>query len=267
MSDASHSIKRHSKSFYWAGLLLPHDVFKDVQQLYAYCRKMDDAVDELHAPDIVRESLVAHQNGVGEVSHLLRDYQIPLPALYAFLRGLIDDTAPVKHRDISSVLAFGYHVAGTVGIMMCHILGRTDAATLYDAINLGVAMQLVNIARDRAEDLRNERDYIPENYNQSALVRLAEPYFDSGIYGVHKLPIAMRPAIMTAAYLYREIGKEIVAHPEYAMQHRIVVSKPRKLWLTFCALLACMRKPNKAGKHDSALHVAFKEMPCADGGK
>ena len=265
MSDAMHSLKKHSKSFYWAGLLLPRTTLDDVQQLYAYCRKMDDAVDELNAPEIVRESLAKHEAGVGEVSHLLAEYEISLPVLQAFLEGLIDDTAPVKHNDISSVLAFGYHVAGTVGVMMCHILGRKDATTIYEAIDLGVAMQLVNIARDRAEDLRNKRDYIPKNYTQTSLVQIAERYFDSGMQGVHKLPLAMRPAIMTAAFLYREIGREIIKNPEYALTHRVMVSKPRKLLLTLRALLACMHKP-KATKHDIALHAAFKHMPCADGG-
>ena len=266
MSDARNSLKTNSKSFYWAALLLPRKTRDDVQLLYAYCREMDDAVDEHNAPEIVRDSLEKHNDGVGELSALLKEYEIPPAVMQSFLQGLLDDTTPVKHTEISSVLKFGYHVAGTVGIMMCHILGRKEATTIYYAIDLGVAMQLVNIARDRADDMRIQRDYIPADYDQKALVQLAEKYFASGLLGVHKLPIAMRPAIMTAAYVYRAIGRKIIRNLDYAKDNRTVVSKAQKAWLTIFSLAACLRTP-KNSKHDSSLHAAFKDMCYTDGGE
>jgi len=226
---------------------------------------MDDAVDEYNTPEIVQDSLIKHNDGVGELSWLLQKYAIPPSVMQAFLQGLLDDITPVNHTKISTTLRFGYNVAGTVGIMMCYILGCKEAAILYYAIDLGVAMQLVNIARDRAEDLRIQRDYIPDDYDQVALVKLAETYFDSGLLGVHKLPIAMRPAIMTAAYIYRAIGRKIIANPAHAKKQRIVVSMPHKALLTLRALIACLSAPECSSTHNHALHVAFKDMPCADG--
>lgn len=263
MNHAVQTLKNKSKSFYWAGLLLPRRRLQDVATLYAFCREMDDAIDERGAAHEVEQALADCRQGRGNIHSLMMRYQIPLPVMEAFLIALLADTAPVKHTDKTSILRFAYGVAGTVGIMMSHVLGCHDHKSAHYAIDLGIAMQLVNIARDRAEDLALGRDYLPAPYSQRDLVLLAEPYFQSGMRGIHRLPIAVRPAIMSAAYLYRAIGERILAEPQRAARERLYVCKPRKAWLTFCALAACLL-PRKTGTHDASLHQALAGLPMTD---
>lgn len=258
----THSMKTHSRSFYFAGLMLPSGTLGYVNRLYAYCREMDDAVDELNQPEIVTHELAQLEAGNSEIQEVIDAYSIPPEAIKAFLSALVADTPPVRIQTRAELLQFCYGVAGAVGVMMCHILGVRQREALYHAIDLGIAMQLTNIARDRAEDAATNRHYFPEGLTQAALVQMAEPYYKSGMAGVVYLPLRVRPAIASAALIYREIGQKILRHPETAPHSRMVVGRGKKLWLSVKALgrLARLRRNPQ---HDPTLHDAISAYPCA----
>lgn len=260
MNDAAATLKAKSKSFYWAGCLLPASRFDDVAALYAECRRLDDAIDERDAPEEVEAALQAFDHGNGALARLAATYHIPRDVPRYFLQALLADRAPVTCHDIGDVIRFSYGVAGTVGMMMSHVLGCRDPASFYRAIDLGIAMQLTNIARDRADDMADRRDYLPPGYTQQDMVALAERYFESGMAGIHDLPGAVRPAIMTAGCVYRAIGRRIQAYPQRAASARMVVSPPCKAVLTITAFGACLRRASSQ-PHDPALHAYLEGLP------
>ncbi|MDX2113791.1 MAG: squalene/phytoene synthase family protein [Alphaproteobacteria bacterium] len=261
MSEALQTLKRKSQSFYWAGLLLPARVRMDVAELYAFCRAMDDAVDEQHSPQYVEHAQHSLPQTYPHIHRLCQRYDIQPQVMEAFLSSLLADQPPVRHASLGSLLRFAYGAAGTVGIMMSHVLGARTPQALYRAVDLGIAMQLVNIARDRASDLAAQRDYLPPGHAPATLVVLAEDYFTSGMAGIALLPWPMRPAIMTAALVYREIGMVLLARPENALRQRVVVPRWRKLQLTFRALILVAAARRPASPHLAALHAELAGLP------
>lgn len=263
MNSAQTILKEKSKSFYFAGRLLPRDVFADAARLYAFCRQIDDAIDEEQNPEAVHEAIRLLDQGQSAIQPLIHHYQIPQPVVRAFLESEYQDQAPVTFTSRNQLLRFAYGVAGTVGVMMSHVLGRSDAHTLYHAIDLGIAMQLTNIARDVREDALQHRHYLPPGEDAVSLVHLAERYFQSGIGGIALLPYVVRPAILTAAYSYRAIGQRIVADPDYAATCRVVVPRWQKTTLASRAvaqtLLGRLRAPVA---HDASLHAPLHGLPC-----
>lgn len=263
MAEAKHMLRTKSKSFYWAGQLLPHRQFQDAASLYAFCREMDDAIDERDDVTFIEQSRQQLHSGKGDMAALFQRYGIPKEIVEAFISTLLADRAPLQHESLTSVLRFAYGVAGTVGVMMSHVLGQRDRVILYHAIDLGIAMQLINIARDRTEDAANQRHYIPPGEDAISFVRVAERYFASGMAGIHALPIAVRPAIMSAALIYRAIGQHILRNPDKAQRTRIIVPRYEKAWLTVKALwLVAIGFRKALHSHDASLHDALCGLPC-----
>jgi phytoene synthase len=260
-------LKMNSKSFYWSGLLLPHEILKDISTLYAFCRKMDDLIDEYNNPAQVQKILDAIKNNETiEISDIINKYSIDKSLIIIFLETLLKDVSPVKYHTIEDLLRYCYGVASSIGIMLSFILGNRNRSTLYHAIDLGIAMQLTNIARDMAEDHIKEKYYFPAAYDQKALIKLAESYYNSGIYGVYNLPSYARPAIMTAAYLYRAIGYKILKNPQKAKTSRIIVNSFEKAFLTLQGVLACMSKPEII-RHNNSMHKMLTGLPYVNNGK
>lgn len=260
-----HSMKKHSRSFHLAGLMLPRHVLRDVRQLYAYCREMDDAVDELNRPEETAQEKAALASGQSRIQSLITRHNIPPDVVDAFLTALTADTPPVEVKTEQELLAFCYGVAGTVGVMMCHVLGVANRQALYHAIDMGIAMQLTNIARDRAEDENNNRCYFPKGMSQADMVHMAEPYYKSGISGTGFLPRSVRPSILAAALVYRDIGRKILQNPEAARTSRMIVPRHRKL---ICALKGGAKAvlSQQPQTHDARLHQQIVDFPCTHGG-
>ena len=164
-----------SKSFALAGKLLPAGYRDDATVLYAWCRRCDDAIDL--AP--VTERMAALRRMRAELEAVYAGAPIVDPALVAFaevvrrgniprrypselLDGFQMDVDGVRYRTVAELLGYAYRVAGTVGVMMAHLLGASGAEPLRRAAHLGIAMQLTNICRDVDEDWRNGRLYLPE---------------------------------------------------------------------------------------------------------
>lgn len=171
--QAREVLARHAKSFRWASLFLSPRQCDQAAIAYAYCRAVDDAVDE--APDQAT-ALCGLQQAEDAISgtisgdittqayiELAHETGFGLAPAQALLEGARADLGPVFLRDDSELLTYCYRVAGTVGLMMCGILRVTDQNAQKHAVDLGIAMQLTNICRDVLEDARRGRVYLPES--------------------------------------------------------------------------------------------------------
>lgn len=267
-------LARAGKSFHLAGKFLPSDRRAAATQLYAFCRGLDDLADE--TGDAAQIETVARALENRDTSnplaalYLALDNSVPAPAI-ALARALRDDTGPTVIADERALLRYCHGVAGTVGLMMADVLGATDPLAAYHAIDLGIALQLTNIARDTREDADHGRRYLPatwldlppasirrapERVHEAALrcLALAEPYYASGLAGLIYLPPESRRGILIAAKVYHEIGEEIRRQGQHRPTERVVVPNWRKASLVAQAFVTSPPWTTHAPPHDRKLH-------------
>lgn len=261
----------HGKSFHWAGRLLPGRTFQEASELYAFCRQIDDLADESPNSRVARVELHALREDLWSAAprlplnqafrQLMERHQLSRAWADELIEGVLTDLDPVALQTPADLLLYAYRVAGTVGLMMARVLGAQDLQALAFAMDLGIAMQLTNIARDVHEDARRGRLYLPQSWMEAPevsasrlvdadprarkaaeqavlkLLHLAERYYESGYRGMRYLPRQVRFAILTARSLYRAIGDEIRERPSVIWERRVRVSQARKLVLTTGSLL------------------------------
>ena len=166
-----------SKTFFAASLLLPARVRAPASALYAFCRLADDEIDLGSDPQRAMAGLHRRLDHVYagrpqpiDADHALaavvHRFAIPRAMLDALLDGFVWDTQGRRYETLEDVHAYGARVAGAVGAMMALVMGTRDSAALARACELGVAMQLTNIARDVGEDARNGRLYLPRAWTR-----------------------------------------------------------------------------------------------------
>ncbi len=270
MTDCRQLLKEGSRSFYAASLLLPSELAEPVTALYAFCRVADDAVDLADDPQAGLQEMRDRLNRIyadnpstspvdRAFAEVVRDYDIPYTLPEALLEGFEWDVRGRRYRTISGTYAYSARVAGTVGVMMAVLMGVREKEVLSRACDLGVAMQLTNIARDVGEDARNGRIYLPlerlRHHGVDVDAWIAEPTFNLGVrrtvfevldaaealykraeWGIGQLPARVRPAIFAARSIYAEIGREIERRHYDSVSQRAVVSGRRKLRLLGSAL-------------------------------
>ena len=168
-------IRYHSKSFSLASRLLPAAVRRRAVVVYAWCRRADDAVD--HAPPGYQlEALQRLRRELGEVyggrqlddpvlssfQSVVRECGIHRAYTDELIDGMAMDVAGTRYDSMDTFLLYCFRVAGTVGLMMSHVMGLRDEGAVRYAAHLGMAMQMTNICRDVLEDWQRQRLYIPE---------------------------------------------------------------------------------------------------------
>jgi phytoene synthase len=225
------TLRRHARSFRVASLFLPPASRDDAALVYAYCRELDDAVDEAPSLEAAKHRITQAERS--EVAAAYREVAARRgfdPGVSGHLvAGMRADLGPVRLADDGELFRYCYQVAGVVGLMMCGVLGVTDPRALPHAVDLGVAMQLTNICRDVLEDAGRDRVYLPasrlatEGLTQDdliagrarpapvarvvdALLELADAYYRSADDGMPFIPARSRLAIVVASRLYRGIG-------------------------------------------------------------
>lgn len=297
-STSTEVLRRNGRSFHWAGQLLSGDQLANAASLYSLCRGIDDLADEAVTASqrasaeqqlqALNQALAQGQppgeplRQVYEQAHeLLAQDPVALQALQDLIATVQQDLNPVHVADQAELLQYCYGVAGTVGVMMSCLLGaQPRAQALAHAIDLGVAMQMTNIARDVLEDAELGRVYLPATgaagtlepralvaghapsrhqawLGVRQLLAHAEAYYASGWQGLRYLPPRPRLAIAVAARLYREIGRQILRRGEAAYwQRRSVVGPLRKLQVSLTAgvRLALAPSNNIVSAHDARLH-------------
>ncbi|MGL5137572.1 MAG: phytoene/squalene synthase family protein [Beijerinckiaceae bacterium] len=276
---ACHALLRHgSKSFHAASLLLPRRVREPATALYAFCRVADDAVDLSDDPASAIGGLERRLDAVfagrpmndpidRALARVAESCDLPRAPLDLLLDGFAWDAAGKRYETLSDVTAYAVRVAGTVGVLMSALMGGRAASTLARACDLGVAMQLVNIARDVGEDARMGRLYLPRQWLAEAGVDadafLTSPAFDARLGsvvarliaeaekaacraadGVASLPLDCRPAIHAARLIYGEIGREVARQGFNSIDTRAVVAGQRKLALVAEAVASSASGPS-----------------------
>ncbi len=258
-------IKVGSKSFYAASLLLTPKVRDPAYALYAFCRLADDAVDlgDDRLAALARLETRLHAVYAGKpldnpadraFARVVEHFVIPRQLPEALLQGLRWDAEGRLYHELADLEAYATRVAGTVGAMMTLIMGVREPRTLARATDLGIAMQLTNIARDVGEDAANGRLYLPRKWLLAAAIDpdafIRSPRFDHRLAtvierlleaadqlyaratpGIAELPLACRPAMRAAGKLYAEIGREVRRSGHDSVTRRAVVPGRRKLGL------------------------------------
>ncbi|MGE5378954.1 MAG: phytoene/squalene synthase family protein [Bacteroidota bacterium] len=170
--QAEKITSEHSKSFYFASSLLPEEKRSAVRALYAFCRTVDDIVDEASTPEagsrldywrnmVETASFADHDLVAAAWADTLTRYHIPRHYARQLIDGVGRDMVQSRYQTFDELATYCYGVASTVGLMSMHIVGyRSNKAVPY-AIKLGVALQMTNILRDVGEDYRNGRLYLP----------------------------------------------------------------------------------------------------------
>ncbi|MDX6720346.1 MAG: 15-cis-phytoene synthase [Solirubrobacteraceae bacterium] len=251
--DARATTRRVARTFALACRLLPRDVRDDVYLLYLVFRTLDDAVDD-GAGDADERLAAVEAWSVGAtrmpsrevdlLDELARRHPLPRSAFADFCAGMRDDLQHVSMDTDGDLDRYCYRVAGTVGIVMAHVLGMSDPdRALPAAAALGQAMQLTNVLRDIDEDLRVGRVYVPRTAiercggslapgERKAVLRdqiaRADALYETGCAGIALLTRGQR-AIGAAGAMYREILRQIEREGYGEQPGRAVVSRRRKL--------------------------------------
>lgn len=260
------AIRTGSLSFHAASRLLPARVRDPSLALYAFCRLADDAVDEgtdkaaavLHLRDrldLVYEGRPRNAPADRAFAAVVADFDMPRALPDALLEGLAWDAVGRQYDDLSGVLSYSARVAAAVGAMMCVLMRVRDADALARACDLGLAMQLTNIARDVGEDARAGRLFLPQDWMRAAgvepgaflanpepspairkvtarLLGAAEKLYQRAEAGVAALPLGCRPGIFAARHIYAGIGTQVAAQGFDSVTQRASTGKLRKLgWL------------------------------------
>lgn len=299
--EASRAVlARHARSFRWASVFLPADARDDAAVVYAYCRLADDLVDEATDPSVGAADLArldAELMGtepprplVVALHDVARRRGIDLRSAHELDVGIGSDQGAVRVADDAELLRYCYRVAGTVGLMMCGVIGVTHPGALAHAIDLGIGMQLTNICRDVREDAGRDRVYLPATRLRAAgidpealragnadraklaevvreLLALAERYYTSADDAMRHIPWRSRLAILVASRVYRAIGRRLLRHGADTWAGRTIVPWWEKLAWAAAGLAAALH-PRVAGltaapPHEAALHRGLEGLPGA----
>jgi phytoene synthase len=262
-------MRTHAKSFTLASLFFNATNFTAATKIYHWCRYCDDTIDETTSDqaqklaELRRLTEMIFEQGrdltnppflaMRDVAHR---YGIPSDYLTELLNGMEMDVSKSRYETIQELELYSFRVAGTVGLMMTHVMGLYHLRSLPAAVELGLAMQLTNIARDVKEDLERGRIYLPQNWLRDAGVQGAEEvrskpeavflvvrklllhsekYYARATTGLIDLPFRAAWAVCVALELYREIGCEIVRRGPIALESRTMVSTSRKYFLVLRA--------------------------------
>jgi len=212
----------YAKSFNWAGFFLPKKIYLKCSILYDFCRTVDNMADENGNLSIKKNRFLEFKNNfnnknfnipiIKEMWALIDCFDISTKIINDLFDGIESDLKEkVQLNSKKDLLIYSYRVAGTVGLMMAKILNVQSQAALKSAIDLGIAMQLTNIARDVVEDSKNNRFYISHNFESiKENLQIADLFYESSFRSIKEIPFSFRFAILVARRIYRQIGYKIL---------------------------------------------------------
>ena len=263
----------YAKSFNWAGFFLPKQTYQKCSALYDFCRVVDNIADDEAAIEFKENEFKKFENNfnnknfndpiIKNMWNLIDEYNISLKIIHDLFEGIKSDISEkVKLNSKKELIIYSYRVAGTVGLMMAKILKVSKKSSLKSAIDLGIAMQLTNISRDVIEDLRINRSYINENFEEiKSTLMLAEKFYENSFQSIKEIPISFRFSILVARRVYRKIGYKILKQKNlenYRKSGKIYVSNLEKIIETFLSVfdlikLLLINKNDDYIQHDHSL--------------
>ena len=248
---AKNYLSIYAKSFNWAGFFLPKIKYKNCSALYDFCRTVDNIVDDEGNLDLKKKNLIEFKkkffekdfssSKIEKMWDLINEFSISTKIIEDLFDGVETDLEEkVKLNSRKDLLIYSYRVAGTVGLMMAKILRVNSERGLNSAIDLGIAMQLTNIARDVIEDKKRNREYIDHDIiTIKETLKLADMFYNSSFNSIREIPISCRFAILVARRVYRQIGYEILKKKDledYERAGKIFVTNIGKIKQTFLSL-------------------------------
>ena len=256
-------LKREGKSFYWASFFLPRNLKIKAGILYSICRHFDDVADRYSKDQTsyLKKSIEEIKRN-NKVNIFLQKNRINESIFIDLIEGLILDQKKTRIQNKEELIKYSYHVAGTVGLMMSKILQIENRKAAKSAIDLGIGMQLTNIARDVYEDSKMKRIYLPAewipdislnnltNLNESnsqkdekisnailKVIRLSEKFYKNGFAGLKYIPISTRLGVFIAANVYRGIGIKIKSNKKKYLRERVYLNLFEKSLITIKSIL------------------------------
>ena len=258
-------LKNEGKSFYWASFFLPKKSKNNAGILYSICRYFDNIADKNNKDMslFLKESIKKiKSDNKNEVNIFLKKNDINVLIFADLIRGLISDQKKVKIKNQTDLIKYSYFVAGTVGLMMSKIIGVKNIKASSCAIDLGIAMQLTNIARDVYEDAKLKRIYLPSEWIPNInlyelngqntisleqetiisnainrLIDLSEKFYFNGFSGLKYIPLKTRLGIFIAANIYKGIGIKIKKNGKKYLKKRIYLNYYEKLIITLKSMI------------------------------
>ncbi len=269
--NSYYDLKKEGKSFYWASFFLPKKNKINAGILYSICRYFDNIADN-NTEDktlFLKESIEAIKfNKENDVNIFLEKNNINILIFLDLIKGLIFDQKKNNIKNINDLIKYSYLVAGTVGLMMSKIIGVKDKKAASCAIDLGIAMQLTNIARDVYEDSKIQRIYLPSEWIPNIdlsvlngkkkisakqeekisdaihrLISLSEQFYINGFSGLKYIPFKTRLGIFIAANIYRGIGTKIKKDRKKYLRKRVYLNTFEKFIITLKSIFIFMFLP------------------------
>jgi len=247
----SNLLKKHAKSFYWASFFLSSNTLDKCSSLYNFCRTLDDIVDDNNNLVVKREIFLKFKKDfinknlsnqiIKDMWSVIDSENISKQIVIDLFDGVETDLEEkVVINSKKDLLVYSYRVAGTVGLMMSKILKVKNREALKGAIDLGIAMQLTNIARDVCEDKARNRQYVSHDFLAiQEIINESQIFYENSFNSISNIPIRSRFSVIVARRVYRKIGDYILKQKNidnYNKAGKIFVPMFEKIIQTFLSI-------------------------------
>ena len=248
----SNLLKKHAKSFYWASFFLSKETFNKCSSLYNFCRTLDDIVDDNNKLEIKKNNFLQFKKNfmnkdlndpiIKEMWSIVNSEKISEKVVTDLFDGVETDLEKkVRINSKKELLVYSYRVAGTVGLMMSKILKVKNKEALKGAIDLGIAMQLTNIARDVCEDRDRNRHYIKPDFSSiKETINESKIFYQKSFISISSIPLRSRFSVIVARRVYKKIGDYILKQnnsENYNKAGKIYVPIFEKIIQTFLSII------------------------------
>ena len=247
----SNLLKKYAKSFYWASFFLSKNTLNKCSSLYNFCRTLDDIVDDNSNLKVKREifskfkkdfeSKSLNNQIIKDMWSVIDSENISKQIVIDLFDGVETDLEEkVVINSKKDLLVYSYRVAGTVGLMMSKILKVKNKDALKGAIDLGIAMQLTNIARDVCEDKARNRQYVSHDFLAiRKIINESQIFYENSFNSISKISFRSRFSVIVARRVYRKIGDYILKQKNidnYNKAGKIYVPVFEKIIQTFLSI-------------------------------
>ena len=247
----SNLLKKHAKSFYWASFFLSSNTLDKCSSLYNFCRTLDDIVDDDNNLETKKEIFSKFKRDfenknlnnqiIKDIWSVIDNENISKQIIIDLFDGVETDLKEkVVINSKKDLLVYSYRVAGTVGLMMSKILNVKNREALKGAIDLGIAMQFTNIARDVCEDKARNRQYVDHNFLAiREIIDESQSFYENSFKSISDIPIRSRFSVIVARRMYRKIGDYILKQKNidnYNKAGKIYVPMFEKVIQTFLSI-------------------------------